>query len=157
MVNGLISFSVRWRTFPYVGVRTVRRRFLCMHKRSSTFANELSIRRGFGHKAQCERFVRRRIRLLFAERSQRVRTARGAFVDRSFLIRWCSLVGRCSYVMNTFEDRSKFAFRALCQASMITIIGFFRKWLSIHPRFLQFVTNVQSIRYSVKAPFKAKF
>ena len=33
-------------------------------------------------------------------------------VDRSFLIRWCLLVGRCSYVMNTFWGHFKFVFRS---------------------------------------------
>ena len=46
VTNGLRSLSVLWGTFPNVIVRTVRRRDLCMHTKSSTFANELSICRG---------------------------------------------------------------------------------------------------------------
>ena len=102
VINDLKSFTVRWRTFPYVVVRTVCRRLLCMYKkvrRSPTncqFAEASFTRRNANclcvgrtltarYWTQFERFVLPQsdndnwlvwIRSLFTERTQRVRTTR---------------------------------------------------------------------------------
>ena len=64
----------------------------------------------------------------------------------------CSLTNRFSFaavrqlVVKTFWGRFKFAFRSLCQASMITFVGFFSECLYVFEIFifLQFVEATSS-------------
>ena len=59
-----------------------------------------------------------------------IRRAHAQHVERSLTNRF-SFAGVRQLVVNTFCGRFKFAYRSLCQASMITFVGFFSECLRI--------------------------
>ena len=59
-----------------------------------------------------------------------IRRAHAQHVERSLTNRF-SFAGVRQLVVNTFCGRFKFAFRSLCQASMITFVGYFSECLYV--------------------------